>query len=87
MSLLLDGLQGVLCDMDDILAFRQSYEQHDARLDSILNCLFSLGITFNSTKCKFSKNMLIFLCHVIDQNGISPDSSRTAATNQMNTPK
>ena len=87
MSSLLDGLQGVLCVMDDILVFGQSQEQHDTRLDSVLNRLASSGITLNSIKCEFSKNKLIFLGHVIDRNGISPNPSKTAAINQMDTPK
>jgi len=87
MSSLLDSLQEVFCVMDDILVFRQSQEQHDTRLDSVLNRLSSSGITLNSTKCEFSKNKLIFPGHIIDQNGISPDPCKTAAINQMDTPK
>ena len=41
----------------------------------------------NSAKCEFSKNRLIFLGHVIDPQGISPDPSKTTAISQMDTPK
>jgi len=60
------------CVMDDILVFGQSQEQYDTRLDSVLQRLSTSGITLNSNKCEFSKNKLIFLGHVINQNGISP---------------
>jgi len=36
---------------------------------------------------KKSKNKLVFLGHVINHNGISPDFNKTAAINQMNTSK
>jgi len=87
MSSLLDGLQGVLCVMDDILVFGQSQEQHNTRLGSVLQRLSTSDITLNSKNCEFSKNKLIFLGHVIDQNGISPDPSKTAAIKQMEVPK
>jgi len=48
MSLLLDGLQEVLFVMDDILIFGQNQEQHDTRLDSVLKCFSTSGITLNS---------------------------------------
>ena len=64
--------------MDDILIFGQSQAQHDIRLRTVLERLSTAGITLNSSKCEFSKNQLIFLGHVISQNGVS---SKTDAIN------
>ena len=87
MSSLLEGLQGVLCVMDDIIVFGTSQQEHDCRLHTVLTRLSSAGITLNSDKCKFSKNSLIFLGYVINPQGISPDPNKTAAISQMDTPK
>ena len=87
MSCLLEGLQGVLCVMDNIIVFGKSQQEHDSRLHTVLSCLSSSGITLNRAKCEFSKNRLIFLGHVIDPQGISPDPSKTTAISQMDTPK
>ena len=87
MSSLLEGLQGVLCVMDDIIVFGTSQQEHDCRLHTVLTRLSSAGITLNSDKCEFSKNSLIFLGHVINPQGISPDPNKTAAISQMDTPK
>ena len=65
MSSLLEGLWEVLCVMDDILVFGQSQEQHDNRLNAVLECLSTAGITLNSSKCEFSKNQLIFLAMLL----------------------
>ena len=73
--------------MDDIIVFGKSQQEHDSRLHTVLSCLSSSGITLNSAKCEFSKNCLIFLGHVIDPQGISPDPSKTTAISQMDTPK
>ena len=87
MSSLLEGLQGVLCVMDDIIVFGTSQQEHDCRLHTVLTHLSSAGITLNSDKCKFSKNSLTFFGHVINPQGISPDPNKTAAISQMNTQK
>ena len=49
--------------------------------------LSSAGITLNSRKCEFCKTSLTFLGHVIDQRGVTADPNKTAATQQMETPK
>ena len=87
MNSLLEGLQGVLCVMDDILIFRKDQQEHDSRFDTVLALLSSSGITLNSAKCEFSKNRLTFLGHVIDAQGVSPDPNKTAAISNMDTPK
>ena len=87
MSSLLEGLQGVLCMVDDILFFGQSQAQHHTRLQAVLECLSTAGVSLNSSKCEFSKNQLVFLSHVITQSGVSADPSKTDAINQMEIPK
>ena len=49
--------------------------------------LSSVGITLNSRKCEFCKTSLTFLGHVIDQRSITADPNKTAAIQQMETPK
>ena len=49
--------------------------------------IFSAGITLDSRKCEFYKTNLTFLGHVIDQRGITADPNKTAAIQQMETPK
>ena len=73
--------------MDDILIYGQSQAQHDTRLQVVIECLSTVGVTLNSSKCEFSKNQLIFLGHVITQSGVSADSSKTDAINHMEIPK
>ena len=50
MSKILSGLDGVLCQMDDILSHRCSQEEHDRRLVVALKRIQSSGVTLNPVK-------------------------------------
>ena len=56
MNEILDGLEGVVCMMDDTLVHGRTQEEHDQRLQAVLQCLTSAGITLNKQKCLFSVN-------------------------------
>ena len=73
--------------MDDILIFGTTRQEHNSQLQEVLKRLSSAGITLNSRKCEFCKTSLMFLGHVIDQRGITAHPNKTAATQQMETPK
>ena len=55
MSEILQGQEGVLCHMDDVLIFGQNQQEHDSRLHSALQCIQAAGLTLNSDKCEFKK--------------------------------
>ena len=73
--------------MDDILSFGTTMQEHNSRLQEVLKHLSSGGITLNCRKCEFCKTSLMFLGHVIDQRDITADPNKTAAIQQMETPK
>ena len=87
MHSLLEGLDGVVCVMDDILVFGKTKQDHDNRLQAVLRQLSSAGVTLNSKKCEFSKAQITFLGHVINKQGILADPNKTAAIDQMEPPK
>ena len=68
-------------------SFWHNQTRHNSRLQAVLKRLSSAGITLNSRKCEFCKTSLTFLGHVIDQRGITADPNKTAAIQQMETPK
>ena len=83
MSELLLGLQGVQCQMDDILVFGRDQAEHNARLEAVLRRIEEAGVTLNPEKCEFSKDKLTFLGHVINSNGIQADPEKTEAIRNM----
>ena len=56
--------------MDDILVHGATQEEHDQRLEAVLERLLSLGMTLNAEKCTFAQSSVKFLGHVIDNLGI-----------------
>ena len=83
MSAILSGLDGVVCQMDDVLVFGKDQSEHDARLTAVLKCIESAGVTLNP---EFGQNRLKFLGHVVDEKGITADPDKTAAIREMQTP-
>ena len=62
MSHILEGLEGVMCQMDDILVFGKDKEEHDKRLVAALKRIQNAGVTQNIEKCKFRKTTsLLFI--------------------------
>ena len=49
----LDGLEGVVCMIDDVLVFGATLDEHDHRLLAVLKRIQQTGITLNAVKCEF----------------------------------
>ena len=87
MCKILDGLEGVVCLMDDVLVFGKDQEEHDRRLRHVLERVEAANVTLNPSKCEFSKVKVKFLGHVIDRHGIRADPDKTGAICQMEAPR
>ena len=86
MSEILASLNGVLCQMDDVLIFGKDQAEHDERLEAALRRIEEAGATLNPQKCEFRKSKLTFLGHVIDKDGITADPEKTEAIVRMSPP-
>jgi len=82
----LHGLLGVLCHIDDVLVYNKDAVEHETRLHATLKRIKEAGITLNENKCQFYKSQTIFLGHVINQHGISPDPKKTTVILNMTAP-
>ena len=87
MSAMLQGLQGVVCMMDDVLIFGKNHKEHDDHLEAVLKQLVAAGVTLNPEKCEFSKSELKFLGHIINHHGVTADPAKTKAILEMKPPK
>nr|XP_058955069.1 uncharacterized protein K02A2.6-like [Pocillopora verrucosa] len=79
MNQILLGLEGVECNIDDVLIHGKDQQQHDERLEAVLKRLLEAGITLNLDKCVFSTKQVKFLRHVISSNGIEVDPDKVKA--------
>ena len=86
MNDILQDLPGVVCHVDDILVSGKGKEEHDSRLHAVLKKLEAKGVTLNKEKHQFACTRIVFLGHVIDANGISPDPNKMEAIQKMKSP-
>ena len=86
MNEIFNNLPGVVCHVDDILVSGKDKKEHDSRLHVVLKKLEAAGVTLNRNKCQFACTRIVFLGHVIDANGISPDPSKTQSIEKMKSP-
>ena len=86
MSAILEGIPGVLCQMDDVLVFGATRPQHDQRLHEVLSRLQQAKVTLNTKKCQFSIQHVTFLGQMTDASGIHPDREKIRAILDMPEP-
>lgn len=72
--------------IDDLLVTGKDKEEHDLILKQVLQRLEDSGLTLKLPKCEFNKQKVIFLGHVIDQNGISPIPAKVEAIQKIKPP-
>ena len=87
MSEILEGQEGVVCMIDDILVFGNSVEEHEEHLVKVLERLQKSGITLNKEKCHFATNRVSFLGQVVDHTGVHPDPAKVKAIQKVPVPK
>ena len=87
MSDILQGLEGVVCLIDDILVYGKTQEEHDKHLTVVLQKVAAAGITLNPAKCEFSCKEIRFLGQLVDTQGVRADPSKVKAIQQMKEPK
>lgn len=76
---ILDGIDGVVFHIDDILIHAPTLDKHNEILSEVLKRIQSEGITLNREKCIFGVQSLKFLGHLISNSGISVDPDRIQA--------
>ena len=86
MEKILDGLEGVLCFMDDVLVYGKDEREHWSRLQKVLQRILASGVTLKREKCEFGSKTVRFLGHVISSEGISPDPEKVKAISEMRPP-
>lgn len=86
METVVAGLDGVVVYLDDAIVFGSTVEEHDRRLQALLDRFKSYDILLNFQKCQFSVKELEFLGHELSVNGIRPTESRVKAIQQFRAP-
>ena len=65
MSQLLGDLPGVETDIDDILVWGTTQEEHDSRLNAVLKRCEEVNLTLNKDKCVFGTSEVSYIGHTL----------------------
>ena len=83
----LEGIDGALCLMDDILVYGKSVGEHNQRLEAALHKLQEANLTLNEENCEFSNPSVEFLGTLIDSEGVHVSLKKVEAILKMKTPE
>lgn len=81
------GLPFVYCYIDDLLVASPDPETHENHLHTVFERLNRYGIAISPAKCEFGVPKLVYLGHIVDQNGIAPEPEKVKAIRQTELPK
>lgn len=89
MDTVLAGLKWHTClvYLDDVVVFARTFDEHLARLKSVLEAIRTSGLTLKPEKCRFAYEELKFLGHVVNAAGVLPDPAKTTAIANFPRPK
>lgn len=82
----LRNLDFVFAYIDDICIASNSIEEHKQHLATVFQRLKDYGLTINAPKCKFGKNEIHFLGHLITAEGIRPLPEKVEAIANVEKP-
>ena len=89
MGQVLTGLQGneLFVYMDDIVIYASSLVDHSQKLKVLLGRLKTSGLSLQPEKCHFLKKEIVYLGHIITQEGVKPDPRKVEAVKNFPIPK
>lgn len=58
---MLNGLEGVEVFMDDVIVYGATEEEHDSRLEKVMQRIETASLKLNRQKCQFKQSQLRFL--------------------------
>ena len=79
MDTILQGVEGTICYIDDILVTGSTDEQHLQRLTEVFKRLKDAGLKLKQEKCAFFQKSVEYLGHRIDAEGLHPLPSKLEA--------
>ncbi|KAK9708224.1 Reverse transcriptase (RNA-dependent DNA polymerase) [Popillia japonica] len=73
-------------DVDDVIIYSETVQEHYHHVETIISALSEAGMKLSLSKCQFFKKSVVFLGYVIDNIGISLETSRLDAIKNFHTP-
>lgn len=89
MNNVLVGLQGLKCFvyLDDIVIYGNSLQDHNIKLKEVFERLTKHNLKLQPNKCEFLKTEVMYLGHLITQDGVKPDPKKIESVKNYPVPK
>ncbi len=76
----------VIIDLDDIIVFGRTLEEHEERLINVLDRLEEWGLKISIDKCQFCQPQVKYIGHIVSAAGIAPDPKKVSAVTRWEEP-
>ena len=87
LSSILKDCPGATNNIDDVVVHGKTPDEHDQRLEKVLQKFVAYGLKLNEDKCVFSKSSINFVGHKLSYSGVSPLKSNVEAILRLPEPK
>ena len=72
--------------MDDIIVHSADVATHLGHLREVLHCMRDRKLAVKCKKCEFMRDKLVYLGHVVQAGGVSPDPAKVEAIAKLSPP-
>ena len=79
--------EGCASIVDDILVWGGTIEQHDRRLQQVLDRCNGYNLKLSPEKCKFRQESVSYVGHLLTKDGLRPDPEKVRAIEGMTVPR
>ena len=83
MSEMFHDIEGVEVEVNDLLIWGESEEQHDTRLTQVLERARHRNLKLNKSKRQIKKDAITYIGHILSKDGLKPDPKKTEAIINM----
>lgn len=89
MNNVLSGLQGneLFVYLDDIVIYARSLEEHEHKFNRLMERLREANLQLQPDKCEFLRKEVVYLGHIISEEGVKPDPQKISAVKDFPTPR
>ena len=82
-----EDIEGVEVIVDDILVWGPTVEEHDARLERVLERTQKRNLKLNKDSSQIRLKEISYIGHILSQDGIKPDPRKIQAVTKLKIPE
>ena len=78
--------ESLLIYLDDVIVYSPDFDSHLRDLETVFRRLQEMGLKLQPKKCRFFQQKVTYLGHVVSQEGVATDPTKTAVVEQWEAP-